>query len=450
MKIMIIGAGKVGKSLIETFIDEGHDLIVVDSNKTVLDLTVNHYDVKGILGSACDRNVLINADVENVDFFISCTSRDELNILCCVLAKSLGAKRTIARVRDPEFFTEIDNINEDLGLDYAFNPEYRTALEIAQILNFPSAVNVESFSNNTVNLVEFKIEKGNQLIGKTIMEIAKDSREKVLFAIIKRGEELFIPKGDFVIEEDDLLNIIGHTNEITLFCKRLRIFKPRAKSVFIIGGGKIGYYLAKKLLEEKVNVKILENDKERCKALSESLVGATILYGDGSDQSVLIEEGAVKADACVALTGFDEENVIISLFAKQEGVSKVITKVDRESVMNMVKKFGLDTIISPTKAISNQVLRFVRSRQANIGAGINTLYKLHDKVEALEFTCDENIDITGVPIKELKLKPNVLIGGILREGQLIIPKGETCINAGDEVIVITKSNQITALTDILR
>lgn len=448
MKIIIVGIGKVGKTLAEVLLKEGHDVVLVDQNSKRLEQVGNKSDVMCILGGGSERRVLLEAEADKADFFISCTPMDELNILCCILAKNLGARYTIARVRDPEHYKEMAGLKNDIGLDLVFNPEYRTASEIASMLKFPSAIKVENFSD-IANLVEFHIGEGNSLIGKPLKEITQ-GKNKILIALVRRGQEVIIPRGDFVIQKGDFINTIGVDSEIQRFCRKMNIYKPHSRSVFIIGGGKIAFYLAKKLIQMGVSVKILESDENRCIALSESLSKATILLGDGTDQSVLEEEDLAKCDACVTLTGIDEENVIISLYALQQNVSKVVTKVDHDSVQKMVKMFGLDTIVSPKDIIANTVLCFVRSHQAESGEGINTLYKLYDKAEALEFTATNEFVGLNIPLKKLKIRSNILIGGLVRNGEFIIANGDTCIEKGDKVIVLAKSKQIKELADILR
>ena len=450
MNLIIVGAGKVGSTLIQNCLNEDHDIVVVDIDDKVLGDLVNRYDVKGVIGGGLERDVLMEAGVESADFLIACTPRDEMNILCCVLGKKLGAKKTIARVRDPEYFKEMGNMKEDLGLDFFFNPEYRTAAEIASVLKFPSAKNVENFAGGIANMVEFPIGEGNPLVGKSLMQISKEYGRVCLIGMVTRGKDVFIPRGDFVIEQGDNIHVIASTAEIAAFSKKLKMFKPRAKNVFIVGGGKIAYYLAKELLSSGVDVKIVENDKGRAEALSKTLPNATIILGDGTEQEILDEESLKNSDACVTLTGMDEENVIISLYAQSKGVSKVITKVDRPSVLDMVQKLGLDTVVSPRICIANHILRFVRAHQADAGSGINTLYKFHDKVEALEFTVGENFAFEGVPLKDLQLKRDILIGGIVRGGEFILPKGESSFLKGDKVIVVAGARQINGLTEILR
>ena len=450
MNLVVIGAGKVGETLIKHLVKENHDIVLVDIDDEIVQSIVNRYDVKGVQGGCLERNVLLDAGVDQADFFIACTSRDEVNILCCVLAKKLGAKRTIARVRDPEYFKEMENMRTDLGLDMAFNPEYETAVEIEQSLKFPSAVSVESFARGKTTMTEFEICKGNPIIGKTLMNIAAEYGKKILVGMVTREDEVFIPRGDFIIKEGDYIHIIGADNDIIAFCKKLKIFKPRAKNAFIVGGGKIAYYLAKNLLANKIDVKILENNLERANELSSELDRAIVLCGDGTDHEVLEEEGFKSNDAFISLTGMDEENVIISLLAKRSGISKVITKVDREPIYDMMEKLGLETVVSPKDIIANHIVSFVRAHQAETGNGVNTLYKLHDKVEALEFTVRDSFAARGIPLKDIAIKRNVLIVGIVRNGEYILPVGDSILLSGDEVIIITAARQITDLSQVLK
>ncbi len=449
MKIIIVGVGRVGSTLIDNFSQENHSLVAIDLNIKNVDKVVNKYDVKGLVGSGCERSVLIDAEVDKADFFISCTSRDELNIICCSLAKKLGAKHTIARVRDPEYFREMDNIKDVLGLDLAFNPEYRTAVEISQILKFPSANSIETFSSTNVRMVEFDILDGNPIIGKSVMDVIKEYQSKVLFAVVKRENSVIIPRGDFVFAEDDILHVFGAETEIVTFCKKLHIFKPRAKSAFIVGGGKIAYYLANMLIKSGVSVKILEQDEKRCEELSLDIPSATIICGDGTDRQVLKEEGFDDADACVTLTGIDEQNIVVSLYAAQHEIGKVITKVDRHSILNMVDQLGLDSVLCPRDIIANHIIRFVRAHQADADEGINTFYKIHGAVEVLEFTVGKSFPMLLTPLKNMTLKDGILIAGIIRDGEFILPGGETTFMEDDRVLVVTAIKQITELSQIL-
>lgn len=448
MKIVLVGTGKVGGKLLESLASENHDIYIVDTDQKMVDNLVNKYDVFGVVGSGSERDVLLEAGVDKADLFIACTSRDEFNMVCCVLAKGLGVKYAIARVRDPEYIKETATLNSYLGIDMVFNPEYRTAMEIAQILKFPSALKIESFASGKAMLIKFHIANGNHVIGKTIMELAKEVDSNVIFATAVRDEEVFIPRGDFVIEEGDDLYVIGKESDIISFSKKINLFKPSAKSVFIIGGGKVGYYLTKKLIESGVAVKIIENNEKRCVELSDELPKASIIYGDGSEQELLEEEGIKTFDACVTLTDMDELNVMLSLFAKEEGVDKVITKVDRPSIIEMVSTLGIDTCISPRTVIADHVLRFARSRQSN-EKSVRSLYKIHEKVEAIEFVIKEESEITGTPLKDLKVKGTAIIAGVIRGNDFIKPGGDTEFLVGDKVLVVTNAQGVTELEQII-
>ncbi|MBR1983996.1 MAG: Trk system potassium transporter TrkA, partial [Clostridia bacterium] len=389
MKIVILGVGKVGDTLVKNLINENHDIVVIDQNAEIVNKIVNRYDVKGIIGSGIERDVLSSAEVSTANLFIACTSRDEINVLTCVLAKKLGVERTIARVRDPELFKEMGNMTDVFGLDLVFNPEYRTAMEISQILKFPSAKNVESFANGKALMIEFPILKGNPIIGKSLIEIAEYGH-KILFAMIERGEEVIIPRGVTKIQENDNVHIIATESEMTAFCKKLKIFKPRSKSIFIVGGGRVCYYLAKELAKSNTSVKIMESDLDRCQFLSEVLPKADVINSDATDQQGLEEENIKGTDACVVLTGSDETNVIVSLYAVKNKVQKVITKIANENVIDMVENMDLDSIVSPKTVIANHILRYVRATNVFASDVINNLYKLNDKTEALEFIVNEN------------------------------------------------------------
>ena len=449
MNIVIVGAGKVGETLIANLVREKHDVAIVDSDYETIRSIVDRYDVKGVVGGGLERSVLLDAGVDKADFLIACTSRDEMNILCCMLAKKIGAQRTIARVRDPEYFKEMENMREDLGLDYSFNPELATALEIAQVLKFPSALSVESFAGGRTRMAEFEITQKNPLVGKNLQQIAREYGNKILIGVVQRGEKVIVPHGDYVVATGDLIHIIGDEGEIVSFCKKLKIFKRRAKSVFIIGGGKITYYLAQDLLSQGVSVKIVERDEARAEELSELLPKATILIGDGTYQEVLDEENLKNNDACITLTGMDEENVMISLYAKSRKVDKIITKIDRPSILNLVSSLGLGTVVSPRNVIANHIVRFVRSFISDKDDNADTLYKIGNKAEALEFTVIESFKGIDVPLKELTLKKSVLIGGIVRDNEFILPSGDSTLKVGDRVIVVSEA-PFTNLSQILR
>lgn len=451
MKIVIVGVGKVGKTLVENFVNEKHDVVIVDSNSSTVEYIVNAYDVKGLVGGGLEKETLTGANVAEADLFIACTARDEMNILTCVLAKNLGAKRTIARVRDPEYLKEMENLRQDLGLDLLFNPEKRTAYEIENALKFPSAKKVEVFAGGRAMMVEFELEKANPIVGKKVMDVCRNYGNKILFGMVTRGKKEYIPNGSFVMEKEDRVHVIGSEKDISAFCKKTGMFKQRAKSIMIIGGGKIAVNLTTELCKNpEVNVKIIEEDQATCEKLSEILPRATIICGDGTDQTLLGEEKIASVDACVTLTDFDESNVVISLYAMQKNVAKVITKLNRTSIYDMAEFIGLDTVFSPRKAIADQIIGYVRSHKTENKGGIINFYKLGEETEATEFQVDESFEHLGIPLRNLKLKSNSLIGGIVRNGEFILPSGETVIEKGDNVIVVTLIKQVTDLAEIFR
>lgn len=450
MKLVIVGAGKIGGTLVEKLSKEKHDIIIVDKDAKIVEQVVNRYDVMGVCGGGADRMVLEEAGVADADFVIACTSRDELNILCCMLAKKLGAAHTIARVRDPEYFMEMEYMKGELDLDMWFNPELRTAQEIAEILSFPSAINVETFADGAAVMIEIKVKKENPMVGKTVMDLNRDLKVNILFSAVIRDNKVYIPRGDFVVQEGDVIHITASEKGITDFSKKTQTFRRRARSVFIIGGGKIAYYLAKELIARKVSVKIIEKDAERCEWLSEELPEATILHGDGTDHEVLDEEGIDKCNAVVTLTGMDEENVIVSLYATRKKVAKVVTKVDRPTIGQMVSHLGLDSVLSPRTVIASSIVRFVREIANEGKARINQLYKIHEKVEALEFPVTSSFGYKGVPLKELNIKKNFLVNGIVRDGEFIIPTGDSIFMEGDKVLVVTTEKNVSELEDIIR
>ncbi|MBR5192188.1 MAG: Trk system potassium transporter TrkA [Clostridia bacterium] len=447
MNIIIVGIGKIGETLVQDFVKENCNVTIIDTNENIVNSLVNKYDIKGVIGSGCEREVLENCEVSNADFFIASTSHDELNILCCVLAKNLGAKNTIARVRAPEYYSEIDNLKETLKLDLVFNPELEIAEEIQKILKFPSAVMVETFAKGKIILAEYNVTKNNPIVNSSIMEIIKKFKLKVLFALVKRGGKTFIPKGDFVIEEEDNIFIIAPEKEIANFTKKLNIYKQKARSVFIIGGGKVAYYLADILSKDEVSVKLIEKNAQRCEILSEELPNVTILQGDATDHNVLEEEDVSLSDAIVSLMGVDEENIVLSLFARSICNNKIITRIDKPALLDIAEKIGLDTVLSPRIAISNHILKYVRGKLGDHTSMVKSLYKIDEEIEALEFSINETFTKTNIPIKDLHIKEEVLIGGIFRNNEFILPKGDTCLSIGDRVIIVAKE-QILELSKI--
>lgn len=451
MKIVIIGDGKVGYKLAEHLSVDNYDVVLIDNNEEKLKEAINNLDVNCFAGDGVSVEVQAEAGVPEADLVIACASTDELNMLSCLVAKRLGAKHTIARVRNPLYYHQIDMLKEDLHLSMVINPEFAVANEIARNLIFPDASKVETFVKGRLELVEFPVREGNPVIGYKLADIYSKFQIKILICAIQRGSEVFIPDGEFVIEEGDKLHIAAAHREIEQFFSRLGNRKRRVRNVLICGGGRVGFYLAKKLCSMGMEVKIIEQCHERCEELCEELPKVTVIHGDATDHDLLLEEGVREADALVALTGVDEENIIMGLFANKQGVQKIVAKVNEDSRAQMVAGLGIDSIVSSKNATVDAIFSYVRARQNSLSsANIESMYRLvDDRVEALEFVIKEETKYTNIALKDLKTKPNNLIACIGRNRQLIIPSGSDSIRVGDTVVVITKSKKIQDITDIL-
>ena len=451
MKIVIIGDGKVGYKLAEHLSVDNYDVVLIDNNEEKLKEAINNLDVNCFAGDGVSVEVQAEAGVPEADLVIACASTDELNMLSCLVAKRLGAKHTIARVRNPLYYHQIDMLKEDLHLSMVINPEFAVANEIARNLIFPDASKVETFVKGRLELVEFPVREGNPVIGYKLADIYSKFQIKILICAIQRGSEVFIPDGEFVIEEGDKLHIAAAHREIEQFFSRLGNRKRRVRNVLICGGGRVGFYLAKKLCSMGMEVKIIEQCHERCEELCEELPKVTVIHGDATDHDLLLEEGVREADALVALTGVDEENIIMGLFANKQGVQKIVAKVNEDSRAQMVTGLGIDSIVSSKNATVDAIFSYVRARQNSLSsANIESMYRLvDDRVEALEFVIKEETKYTNIALKDLKTKPNNLIACIGRNRQLIIPSGSDSIQVGDTVVVITKSKKIQDITDIL-
>lgn len=451
MRLIVVGAGRVGGILAEKLANDNHNITVIDKDEEILNSISNIDGVVGLLGSGINKEDLQSAGVEGVDFLFACTSEDELNILCCSIAKQMGAKHVAARVRSQECFNSANSLKEDLKIDLIFNPERNTAREIANILKFPSAIDVDKFSEN-VSLVELNVTHDNPMVNKSVVSIARETSADVIFAAVTRGGNVFIPLGDFVIEEDDHVHILGKDTSITNFTRKLHMYKQKSKNVIIVGGGHISLYLAEELLNNGVDVKIIEKDPDKCKQISEDLPQVITINGDGTDSDTLDEEGIKNCDACVSLTGSDAQNMVLSLYAKSLKVDKTITQIVDEAMLKMINKLDieLDTVLSPREVVADQLTKFVRSHQGDVGVGINTLYNIHEKAEALEFIVPEDFDKLNTPLKDIKFLKNVIIGGIIRDGEYTKASGDSVFKVNDKVIVITLVEQVNSLEDIIR
>lgn len=452
MKIVIIGDGKVGSKLAKQLSEENYDVALIDSNAGKLKESMNKLDVMCYEGDGVSVDVQTEAGVPDAELVIACTSTDELNMLSCLISRRLGARHTIARVRNPIYYHQIDVLKEDLHLSMAINPELTVANEIARILIFPSVNKVETFVKGRVELVEVLLKENNPIIGMSLADVYKKFKIKILVCAVQRGEQVYIPDGSFVLEAGDKIHIASSHKGLEEFFKEFGNQKRRIKRVLIAGGGRVGYYLAKILCSLGMEVKIIEQKRTQCEFLCESLPKATVIHGDATDHDLLLEENIQDADAFIALTGVDEENIIVSLFAKKQGVHKIIAKVNDESRAKMVEGLGIDRFVSAKSATANAILRYVRARQNSFSsANIETMYRLvDDKVEALEFIIREETYYTGVPLKNLQFKKDNLIACIGRKRQIIIPSGNDSFLVGDSVVIVTKDKKIQDLKDILK
>lgn len=451
MYIVIIGDGKVGRTITKHLSQEGHDIVIIDKNPNIIDEAVNEFDVKGIYGNGASYDIQKEAGVNKADLVIAVTSGDELNILCCLVAKKLGAKQTIARVRNPEYSKQILMMRDELGLSMTVNPELEAAREISRMLRFPCAIKVDTFANGKVDLVELKVDEKSNLVGLKLQSLRTKYQIHVLVCAVLRNNEVVIPRGDFVFEAKDKLYITSNPQQITKFFKCFNIIKEKPKNAIIIGGGKIAYYLIPKMIDSNIGIKVIEIDKKKCVELSEAFPEITVINGDGTNQKLLLEEGIESTDSILTLTGYDEENIIISMYAKNKNVAKVITKINRENYNFMLENVGLDSLISPKEITANNIIRYARGMESSMGSEFRTLYKLvENKVEALEFFIATKTQYTSIPLKNLEVKSDILIASIIRDGVVIIPSGDDTIEALDTVIIITTKQQLKDLSEIIK
>ena len=443
MKIIIIGAGKVGYALATHLSAQGNDITIIDNNPKALEKVENNLDVLPVKGTGISTSTLLENGCRNIDLIIAVTGSDEVNMLCCLTAKKLGAHRTIARIRDPQYAKELILIKEDLGLDMVINPEEAAADEIARGLTVPGAIRLENFAKGRVRMVEVLLKEDSPLIGTKMKHFGEKFGVSVLIGAIIREDELIIPTGDTVLEANDTIYAIGRSAAIYTFCKSIHDKPSKVKNIMIVGGGKIAYYLARLLNEMHIKVKIIENDSAVCERLSEELPNTLIIYGDGTDSELLAQEHIEAADSFIALTGRDEENIIASLIAKQSEVPRVVTKISRHYSNPVIAGLGLDTIITPHDIITNRILKYVR------GQAVEALHLIvGGKGEIIEFIASSDDPLINIPLYKLRLIPDVLIATVVKKNEIVVPNGQTIIHPGDRVLVITNKN-ISQLKDIM-
>ena len=452
MKIIVLGAGKVGKTLIKHMSNEDHDIIVVDQNATKVEEVVNQYDVIGVVGNGGSYDILMEAGAQDANLIICVTTSDELNILAGLMAKKMGTKHTIARVRNPDYSSQRDFMRNQLGFSMIVNPELEAASEIRRVLSFPSAVKVDTFSRGKVELAEFFVEDHSRLNGVELSQLHKITKTNILVCAVSHNEDVIIPDGNYVIKPGDHLYITGTHRDLSRFCLDIGVITTRIKNVIIVGGGKIAYYLSKQLSTQGIKVKIIEKDKNRCQVLAEKLPYVTIIHGDGSDDELLNEEGIENTDAVLALTGLDEENIVLSLSAKSLYHKKTIAKVTRMNYAGLSDVLKVDSIVAPKKIVASQIIRYVRAKMnKDNDSSVKTLYKIVDgEVEAIEFKVTEQFKYLHKTLNEMKIKEHVLVAAIIRENEVIVPKGNTTMELNDYVIIVSRGEIMKSLNDILR
>ncbi|MBQ8313934.1 MAG: Trk system potassium transporter TrkA [Clostridia bacterium] len=453
MRILVVGDGKVGHTLAESLTAEGHDVVMIDRDEETLQHCEDTLDVMCVRGNGANAKTLIEADVSTADIVISATTSDETNMLCCLIAKRLGAKYTIARIRDPEYNESLTLLQRELGIDLTINPERATAMEISRLLRFPFASNIEPFAKGLVEMVEFRAQEHDKILDAPLKEIAirMPGIPRVLYAAVERDGEVFIPNGDFIIRAGDRVHVAGEMATITEFFRFLGRNTIRIKKVMLLGGGRISYYLAKMIVPMGIHVSIIEIDPEKAADLSEMLPNVDVILGDGTDQELLEQEGLQESDAFVTLCDRDEENLMTGLYAARQGVPKIIVKNTRVAYEEILSELGLDSMVSPRAITCDSLLRYVRARANGDGASVERLYRLVDgKAEALEFIARAGDPYIGIPLKNLKVRRNTLVAVIVRGSKVIVPFGNDHIEDGDRVVIMACESGISDLNEVIR
>lgn len=449
MNIVIVGCGKVGTSIAHELNTEGHDIVLVDINGDAVSRLSDSIDAMGVEGNGATYDTLTEAGVQNADLVVAVTAKDEVNLYACLMAKSAGVKHTIARVRNPEYTQDLFRVKDLLGLSMAINPEQTTAIEISQLFRFAGASEVDTLSRGMVELIKVTVPEKSIVANKRISQI-DILKNKVRICSVERGSEVYIPNGDFVIQSGDKISIVSKSETAAKFFRKVNVIIGRSRDVILLGGGKISFYLAQRLIKSGTNVKIIEKNPIRCKELAELLPEAVIINGDCMDQDLLLSEGIDHADGVAALMDFDEENILISLYIKGVSKAKIITKVNNTSFDNIVEQLNLECVINPKNISGEYIASYIRAMQNSLGSNVETLYRLNeDRVEALEFNAKKSSKLVGIPISKLNLKDNLQIICINRKGRIILPVGSDSIMTDDLVIVITKHKGLSDLDDIL-
>ena len=450
MHIIIVGCGKVGSTLAEQLQEEDTDLTLIDTDADVINNLTEDIDAMGIVGNGASIKTLMEAGVKTADIMIAVTASDELNLLCCLIAQKAGHCQTIARVRNPLYSKEIGFIQERLGLSMIINPELATAREISRLLRFPAAIKIDPFSKGRVELLKFKVLPEFKLDGMSVSQISDAFRSDILVCAIESRDNVSIPGGDHIIHDGDMVSILASPLNAAAFFRKIGLKTNQVKNCIIVGGGTISYYLAHALLDMKISVKIIEQNKNRCEHLSELLPDATIINGDGTNRSLLLEEGLSESESFVTLTNLDEENVFLALFAKSISDAKLVAKVNRLEFDDVIDSLDIGSVIYPKNITADYILQYVRATQNSIGSNVETLYHVLDnQAEALEFIIRDNSPVVGIPLSKLNLKNNLLVCCLTREGTVRIPRGQDSIQIGDNVIIVTTHKGLRDIRDIL-
>ncbi|MBQ7356705.1 MAG: Trk system potassium transporter TrkA [Clostridia bacterium] len=451
MKIIIVGCGRVGESLAAQLNEEGNDIVVVDQSAAKVKAVANKYDLLGVIGNGATHTTLTEAGIRTADLLIAVTGSDELNLLCCIMARRTSRCRTIARVKSPDYAADSDYLKHELGLAMVINPDYAAAKEIARVLNFPSAITIETFVKGRVELLKFRLPEGSALAGQSVKEAIVKYKSNVLICTVERGDEAYIPNGDFVFAEKDIISIIAAPKAAMEFFDKIDYKIQPARSVTVIGTSNTTHYLCAELERSGIRVKVIESDEKRCEEFASRHDGITVISGDPTDEDLLREEGVARSDALVALSPIDEENIMLSLFAKTSGVKKTVTKINRIEYTDVIKQLDLDSTIYPKNITADIIVRYVRAMRNTAGSNMETLYNvIKNKIEAAEFTVGDESPILNTPLSALRFKDGVLIAAIIRNKQLIIPRGSEVILPRDSVVVVTAERGIHDLTDVLK
>ncbi len=451
LQIIIVGCGKVGMTLVEQLSQEGHDITIIDKNADIVQSMSSLHDVMGIVGNGASYSTQMEAGIESTDLIIAVTDSDELNLLCCIIAKRVGDCAAIARVRTPDYSKEAGYLREKLGLTMIINPELEASAEAARILYLPTALEVNSFAHGQAEMVKFKVTEGNKLAGNTIALLGTDITENIVICAVERNGKVYIPSGNFQVEAGDVISFVASRMMARTFLNNIGFKTNQVKDTMIIGGGNAAYYLAKQLLHMGTSVKIIESDRSRCEQLSILLPKAIIINGDGSSEELLKEEGIQYAESFVPLTGIDEENIMLTMYAKNVSNAKVITKINRMAFRSVINRLDLGSVIYPRYITSEAIIAYVRAKKDSMDSNIETLYHMFDhRVEAIEFRVYEKSAVTGIPLKNLSLKEDLLISFINRNGKIIIPSGHDSIEMGDTVMIVTTHTGFNDIQDILK